>query len=75
MTEHRLQRQDQSDPSEVRQLANMRCHQILTGACNASTDCFAVGTVFGVPFTVSANIKYHTMCLQFVTLLLKIRSI
>ncbi|XP_043192763.1 dmX-like protein 2 isoform X3 [Amphibalanus amphitrite] len=33
----------------------MRCHQILTGACNASTDCFAVGTVFGVPFTVYAT--------------------
>lgn len=31
----------------------MNCHQILSGACNAGDRCFAVGSVEGVPFTVS----------------------
>jgi hypothetical protein len=30
----------------------MDCHQILSGACNAGDQCFAVGSVEGVPFTV-----------------------
>nr|XP_045610736.1 dmX-like protein 2 [Procambarus clarkii] len=32
----------------------MKCHQILTGACNAGDRCFAVGSVEGVPFTAYA---------------------
>ncbi|KAB7507520.1 DmX-like protein 1, partial [Armadillidium nasatum] len=32
----------------------MRCHQILTGACNAGDRCFAVGSVEGVSFTAYA---------------------
>lgn len=31
----------------------MNCHQILSGACNAGDHCFAVGSVEGIPFTVS----------------------
>lgn len=31
----------------------MNCHQILSGACNAGDRCFAVGSVEGIPFTVS----------------------
>lgn len=30
----------------------MKCHQILTGACNAGDRSFAVGSVEGVSFTV-----------------------
>ncbi|XP_042889042.1 dmX-like protein 2 isoform X6 [Penaeus japonicus] len=32
----------------------MKCHQILTGACNAGDRCFAVGSVEGIPFTAYA---------------------
>lgn len=32
----------------------MNCHQILSGACNAGDHCFAVGSVEGIPFTVSS---------------------
>ncbi|XP_069954424.1 dmX-like protein 2 isoform X5 [Cherax quadricarinatus] len=32
----------------------MKCHQILTGACNAGDRCFAVGSVEGVPFMAYA---------------------
>lgn len=31
----------------------MDCHQILSGACNVGDRCFAVGSVEGIPFTVS----------------------
>lgn len=31
----------------------MNCHQILSGACNSGDRCFAVGSVEGIPFTVS----------------------
>lgn len=34
----------------------MNCHQILSGACNAGDRCFAVGSVEGIPFTVSSAI-------------------
>lgn len=34
----------------------MNLHQIVSGACNAGDKCFAVGSVEGVPFTVSNNI-------------------
>lgn len=33
----------------------MNCHQILSGACNAGDRCFAVGSVEGIPFTVSTQ--------------------
>ncbi|XP_076053753.1 rabconnectin-3 alpha isoform X2 [Oratosquilla oratoria] len=32
----------------------MKCHQILTGACNVGDRCFAVGSVEGIPFTAYA---------------------
>lgn len=31
----------------------MNCHQVLSGACNSGDQCFAVGSVEGIPFTVS----------------------
>lgn len=31
----------------------MNCHQVLSGACNAGDRCFSVGSVEGIPFTVS----------------------
>lgn len=34
-------------------IPKMKCHQILTGACNAGDKCFAAGSVEGVSFTVS----------------------
>lgn len=39
----------------------MDCHQILSGACNAGDKCFAIGTVEGVPFTVSVvfDFSFH----------------
>lgn len=39
----------------------MNCHQILSGACNAGDRCFAVGSVEGVPFTVSIYIGQSPM--------------
>lgn len=42
----------------------MNCHQVLSGACNSGDQCFAVGSVEGIPFTVSTLIKndsaFHT---------------
>lgn len=32
----------------------MDCHQILSGACNVGDKCFAIGSVEGINFTVSA---------------------
>jgi len=39
----------------------MNCHQILSGACNAGDRCFAVGSVEGVPFTVSILLPNQRM--------------
>lgn len=36
----------------------MNCHQILSGACNVGDKAFAVGSVEGIPFTVSSK-KTH----------------
>ncbi|KOB69451.1 Rabconnectin [Operophtera brumata] len=30
----------------------MNCHQVLSGACNSGDQCFAVGSVEGIPFTI-----------------------
>lgn len=39
----------------------MNCHQILSGACNVGDKAFAVGSVEGIPFTVSYDyLDYHT---------------
>lgn len=38
---------------KTKYLKIMNNHQILSGACNAGDRCFAVGSVEGVPFTVS----------------------
>lgn len=35
----------------------MNCHQVLSGACNSGDQCFAVGSVEGIPFTVSIFVK------------------
>lgn len=35
----------------------MNCHQVLSGACNSGDQCFAVGSVEGIPFTVSITVK------------------
>lgn len=35
----------------------MNCHQVLSGACNSGDQCFAVGSVEGIPFTVSMTVK------------------
>ncbi|XP_037874527.1 dmX-like protein 2 isoform X1 [Bombyx mori] len=32
----------------------MNCHQVLSGACNSGDQCFAVGSVEGIPFTAYA---------------------
>lgn len=37
----------------------MNCHQILSGACNASDRCYAVGSVEGISFTVSIYIAVY----------------
>lgn len=36
----------------------MNKHQILSGACNSGDRCFAVGSVEGIPFTVSSLSTY-----------------
>lgn len=41
----------------------MNLHQIVSGACNAGDKCFAVGSVEGVPFTVSEQTHNNTFCL------------
>lgn len=44
----------------------MDCHQILTGACNSG--CNAVGSVEGVPFTVSKKFEEKNYSYQFLSI-------
>lgn len=39
----------------------MNCHQVLSGACNSGDQCFAVGSVEGIPFTVSTLINVRVV--------------